>query len=43
MAIVFKLNFKIINLPNKLIFAAWRGSEFINSFSIGVKSNNFPN
>ena len=41
-AAIFKLDFKIINLLNKLIFATQRAGEFINSFNINNKFNNFP-
>jgi len=43
MAAIPKLDLKVINLLDKLIFAARRASKPINSFSIGVKSNNLPN
>jgi len=43
MAAVPKLDLKVINLLDKLIFATRRASEPISSFSTGVKSNNLPN
>jgi hypothetical protein len=42
-AAVPKLDFKVINLLEELIFTAWRASKPISSFSIDVKSNNLPN
>ena len=39
MATVPKLNLKVINLPEDLIFAARRASKPINGFSADVKSN----
>jgi len=38
-AAVPELDFKVINLLDKLIFAARRAGEFINSVSIRVKSD----
>jgi len=40
MAAVPELDLKVINLPKELIFAAWRASEPIYSFSTGVKTVN---
>jgi len=40
MAAVPKLDLKVVNLPKELIFAAWRASKPISSFSAGVKSIN---
>jgi len=40
MAAVSKLDFKVINLPKELIFAAWRTSKPIYSFSASAKSVN---
>ena len=42
-AAVPKLDFKVINLLNKLIFTAWRTSKPINSINVDIKSNNLPN
>jgi len=42
-AAVPKLDLKVINLPDKLIFAARRASKPISSFNAGNKSNNLPN
>ena len=42
-AAIPKLDLKVINLLNKLLFAAWCASKPINGFSMGVKSNNLPN
>ena len=42
-AAVSKLDLKVINLLDKLIFAAWRASKPISGFNIGVKSNNLSN
>jgi len=42
-AAVPKLDLKVVNLPDKLIFAAWRTSEPIGGFNVGVKSNNLSN
>ena len=41
MAAVPKLDFKVINLLNNLIFATQHTSKSINSFNISNKSNNF--
>ena len=38
-ATVPKLDFKVINFLNKLIFAAQCASESINSVNIDIKSN----
>jgi len=43
MAAVPKLDFKVVNLPNKLIFTARRAGEPISGFNAGNKSNNLPN
>jgi len=40
MAAVPKLDLKVINLLDKLIFAARRASKPISSFNAGAKSNN---
>ena len=40
MAAVFKLDFKVINLPNELIFAAQYAGKPINGFNVGVESDN---
>jgi hypothetical protein len=42
MAAVPELDLEVVNLLDKLIFATWRAGEPINSFSIGVKSNDLP-
>ena len=42
-AAIPKLDLKVINLPDKLIFAARRASKPISSFNAGNKSNNLPN
>jgi len=39
-ATVPKLDLKVINLPDKLIFATRRAGEPIGGFNIGIKSNN---
>ena len=36
MAAVFKLDFKVVNLLNELIFVIWYTGKPINGFSIGV-------
>ena len=41
-AAVPKLDLKVINLLNKLIFAAWRTSEPIGGVNADVKSDDFP-
>ena len=43
MAAVPKLDLKVINLLNKLIFTAWRASKPISGFNAGIKSNNLYN
>ena len=43
MAAVPKLDLKVINLLDKLLFAAWRASKPISSVIADIKSNNFPN
>ena len=42
-AAVPKLDFEVINLPDKLIFAAWRAGKPIGGFNVGVKSDNLSN
>jgi hypothetical protein len=42
MAAVPKLDLKVINLPDKLIFAARRASKPISSINADAKSNNLP-
>ena len=42
-AAILKLNFKVINLLKELLFTAWCTSKPINSFSTGIKFNNFLN
>ena len=42
-AAVPKLDLKVINLLDKLIFAARRASKPISGVNVDVKSNNFPN
>ena len=42
-AAVPKLDLKVINLLDKLIFAARRASKPISGFNAGVKSNNLCN
>ena len=39
MTAIFKLNLKVINLLNKLIFATWRTSKPIGGINIDVKSS----
>ena len=43
MAAIPKLDLKVINLLDKLIFAAWRTSKPISGVNADVKSNNLPN
>ena len=43
MAAVPKLDLKVINLLDNLIFASWRTSEPISGFNAGNKSNSLPN
>ena len=43
MAAIPKLDFKVINLLIKLIFAAQRTSKLISGVTADVKFNNFPN
>ena len=38
-AAVPELNLKVINLPNKLIFAAWCAGELINGINADVEFN----
>ena len=42
-AAIPKLDLKVINLLDKLIFAAWRTSKPISGVNADIKSNNFPN
>ena len=42
MAAVPELDLKVINLPDELIFAAWRAGEPITGVNADVKSNDFP-
>ena len=42
-AAIPKLDLKVINLPNKLIFAAQRTIKPISRVNTDIKSNNFPN
>jgi hypothetical protein len=42
MAAVPKLDFKVINLLDDLIFAAWRAGEPINGINADIKSNDLP-
>jgi len=42
MAAIPELDLKVVNLPDKLIFAAWRASEPINSVNADVKFNDLP-
>ena len=42
-ATIPKLDFKVINLLNKLIFTTQRASKPISGFNVGVKSNNLYN
>jgi hypothetical protein len=42
-ATVPKLDLKVINLLDNLIFTAWHTSKPIGSFNAGNKSNNLPN
>ena len=43
MAAIPKLDLKVINLLNKLIFTTRRASEPISGVNVDIKSNNFPN
>jgi len=43
MAAIPELDLKVINLLNKLIFAARRASKPISGVNADIKSNNFPN
>ena len=38
-----KLDLKVINLLDKLIFTTQRASKSISSVNVDVKSNNLPN
>jgi len=40
MTAIPELDFKVVNLPNKLIFAARRAGKPISGFNVGVESNN---
>ena len=40
---VSKLDLEVVNLPNKLIFAAWCTSKPISGFNAGIKFNNLFN
>jgi hypothetical protein len=42
-AAIPKLDLKVINLLDKLIFAAWRASKPISGINVDVKSNGLPN
>jgi hypothetical protein len=42
MAAVFKLDLKIINLLDNLIFAAWHTNKSISGVNADIKSNNLP-
>ena len=42
MAAIPELDLKVINLLDKLIFAAWRASKPISGINADVKSNNLP-
>jgi len=42
MAAVPELDFKVINLLDELIFAAWRAGEPISGINADVKSDDFP-
>ena len=42
MAAVPKLDFEVVNLLNKLIFAAWCISEPISGINADIKFNNLP-
>ena len=42
-AAISKLDLKVINLLNKLIFAAQRAGKPISSINADIKSNNLPN
>ena len=43
MAAIPKLDLKVINLPDKLIFAARRAGKPISGINADIKSNNLPN
>ena len=43
MAAIPKLNLKVVNLLDKLIFATRRTSKPISGFNAGDKSDNLPN
>src|SRR6266568_3137107 len=42
MAAVPELDLEVINLPDELIFAAWRAGEPIGGVNVDVKSDEFP-
>jgi hypothetical protein len=42
-ATVPKLDLKVINLLDRLIFATWRAGEPISGINADIKSNNLPN
>ena len=42
MAVVLELDLKVINLPDKLIFAVWRVNELVSSVDVDIKSNDLP-
>ena len=42
-AAIPKLDLKVINLLDKLIFATWRASKPISGVNTDIKSNNLPN
>jgi len=39
-ATIPKLDFKVVNLPDELIFTAQCASKFINSVDVDIKFNN---
>jgi hypothetical protein len=41
-ATIPKLDLKVINLLEELIFAAWRASKPISGINADIKSNDFP-
>jgi len=43
MAAVLKLDLKVVNLLDKLIFAAWRAGKPIGGFNVGVKFDDLSN
>jgi len=40
---MFKLDFKIINFPNKLIFITWRINKPISGINVDIKFDDLPN